>query len=154
MLLYFADTLISLFFGENCCRYTLNFHYAKIVLRNFLSGGFLFLQFFYFLFIVFYQFFVLEVGILSVKMFLDGEFLDYSFTVLLYKALHITDVVTLVKTIAAATLKVAVTFIVPGVHMLAVDEVAAVGFFVVDWFATADATAEAVSIAVAQSYIE
>ena len=87
-------------------------------------------------------------------MFLDGEFLDYSFAVLLYKALHITDIVALVKTIAAATLKVAVAFIVPGVHMLSVDEMAAVGFFVVDWLATADATAEAVSIAVAQSYVK
>lgn len=87
-------------------------------------------------------------------MFLDGEFLDYSFAVLLYKALHITDIVTLVKTVAAATLKVAVAFIVPGIHMLSVDEVAAVGFFVVDWLATADAAAEAVSIAVAKSYIE
>lgn len=112
------------------------------------------MKFFYFLFIVFYQFFVLEVGILSVKMFLDGEFLDYSFAVLLYKALHITDVVTLVKTIAATALKVTVAFIVPGVHMLAVDEMAAVGVFIMNQLATADATAEAVSIAVAQSYIE
>ena len=112
------------------------------------------MQFFYFLFIVFYQFFVLEVGILSVKMFLNDEFLDYSFAVLLYKALHITDIVALIKSVTSATLKVAVAFIVPGVHMLTVDEVAAVGFFVVNRLATADATAEAVSIAVAQSYIE
>lgn len=87
-------------------------------------------------------------------MFLKSEFLNYSFAILLYKALHITDVVTLVKTIAATALKVAVAFIVPGVHMLAVDEMAAVGVFIMNQLATADATAEAVSIAVAQSYIE
>ena len=87
-------------------------------------------------------------------MFLNDEFLDYSFAVLLYKALHITDIVALVKSVTSATLQIAVTFIIPGIHMLAVDEMSAVGFFIVDWLATADATAEAVSIAVAQSYIE
>lgn len=87
-------------------------------------------------------------------MFLKSEFLNYSFAILLYKALHITDVVTLVEAIAFRTLKVAVAFIVPGIHVLTVDEMAAVGFFIVYRLATADATAEAVSIAVSQSYKE
>jgi hypothetical protein len=87
-------------------------------------------------------------------MFLKSQLLNNTFAVLLYKALHVPHIITLIKPVAAPTLKITVAFIVAGIHVLSVNEMPTVGFFPMYQLATADATAEAVSIAVAQSYVK
>jgi molecular chaperone DnaK (HSP70) len=87
-------------------------------------------------------------------MFLKLQFLYNTFAILLYKTNSVTTVISFVIGITFGTLKIAVAFVKPGIHVLSVDVVTIVSFLPMNDFATADATTEAVSIAVTQSYVD